>query len=137
MRKIPLMFTIDQIKAAHAKVKSGADFPKYVQDLIQLGIKEYSNYVADGHIVYTGTDGHELTSDARYPLKEVAAQGNREQFARYLKAHQQGQTDYPAFCSHSAETGVDKWVVDMDAMSCTYYDKAGNTILTEAIPVPR
>lgn len=28
------MFTLDQIKAAHNKVKSGADFPAYIQDLI-------------------------------------------------------------------------------------------------------
>ena len=30
------MFTIAQIKEAHDKVKSGADFPKYIQDLINL-----------------------------------------------------------------------------------------------------
>lgn len=27
------MFTITQIENAHSKVKSGADFPKYIQDL--------------------------------------------------------------------------------------------------------
>ena len=32
------MFTIEQIKNAHAKVKSGADFPTYVQNLIKLGV---------------------------------------------------------------------------------------------------
>ena len=30
------MFTIKQIKDAHSKVKSGADFPKYMQDIIVL-----------------------------------------------------------------------------------------------------
>ncbi len=33
------MFTIEQIKEAHAKVKSGADFPNYIHDLIILGVK--------------------------------------------------------------------------------------------------
>lgn len=28
------MFILDQIKAAHSKVKSGGDFPTYIQDLI-------------------------------------------------------------------------------------------------------
>ena len=32
------MFTIQQIKDAHSKVKSGADFPKYMQDIIALGV---------------------------------------------------------------------------------------------------
>ena len=32
------MFTIQQIKEAHSKVKSGSDFPKYVQDIIALGV---------------------------------------------------------------------------------------------------
>jgi hypothetical protein len=27
------MFTLQEIKDAHSKVKSGADFPKYVHDL--------------------------------------------------------------------------------------------------------
>ncbi len=43
------MFTLEQIKSAHSKVKSGADFPNYIQDLINLGIKSYHTYVSDGH----------------------------------------------------------------------------------------
>ncbi|MEP6749089.1 MAG: hypothetical protein ABJB86_15255 [Bacteroidota bacterium] len=27
------MFTFRQVKKAHAQVKSGADFPKYIQDM--------------------------------------------------------------------------------------------------------
>jgi uncharacterized protein YbcV (DUF1398 family) len=42
------MFTIEQIKIAHTKVRSGADFPNYIQDLINLGITSYETYVADG-----------------------------------------------------------------------------------------
>lgn len=40
------MFTVTQIKEAHSKVKSGADFPKYIQQIkgfalldLQLGLK--------------------------------------------------------------------------------------------------
>lgn len=35
------MFTLDQIREAHVKVKSGADFPHYIQDLIVLGVQKY------------------------------------------------------------------------------------------------
>ena len=34
------MFTLDQIKEAHAKVKSGADFPGYVQELDKVRCHE-------------------------------------------------------------------------------------------------
>lgn len=30
------MFTVEQIKAAHAKVKSGADFPGYITEIKSL-----------------------------------------------------------------------------------------------------
>jgi uncharacterized protein YbcV (DUF1398 family) len=128
------MFTIDQIKEAHSKVKSGADFPKYVQDIISLGVKSYDAFVADGHIAYRGAEGFQVQSDARYPALEIAPVSNNEQFASYLKSHQQGQTDYMTFCKHSAETGVEKWTVDTEKMTCTYYDLEGNNMLTETIP---
>lgn len=31
------MFTIEQIKTAHSQVKSGADFPAYIQEIKKLG----------------------------------------------------------------------------------------------------
>ena len=48
------MLTLDQIREAHSKVQSGADFPKYTQDLLDLGVSEYTIYVADGHAEYKG-----------------------------------------------------------------------------------
>ena len=128
------MFTIDQIKQAHSKVKSGADFPKYVQDITGLGVKRYDAFVTDGHVAYRGAAGFQVASEGRYPALEIAAVSNDEQFASYLKSHQQGQTDYMTFCKHSAETGVEKWTVDTDNMTCTYYDLDGNNMLTETIP---
>jgi uncharacterized protein YbcV (DUF1398 family) len=32
------------------------------------------------------------------------------------------------------ETGVEKWFVGLDKMTCIYYDKIGNEILVEQIP---
>jgi len=128
------MLTIEQIKAAHSKVKSGADFPRYVRDLIELGVSSYDTYVSDGHAEYFGKDEQTLRSDAKYALLEVAPASDGEKFRHYLKIHQQGETDYPTFCRHSAETGVEKWTVDTNKMTCTYYDKAGTELLVERIP---
>ena len=50
------MFTLQAIKDAHSKVKSGADFPTYIQELKVLGITKYDTYVRDGHAVYFGNE---------------------------------------------------------------------------------
>lgn len=128
------MFTIEQIKAAYSLVKSGADFPRYIQDLMKLGIMGYETYVRDGHSLYFGRGGYHVGSDAKYAVLTVADVGNRSLFVKGLKAHQQGQTDYLAFCRMSAEQGVEKWVVDMEKMTCTYFDKGGKEMLVETIP---
>lgn len=128
------MFTVDQIKAAHSKVKSGADFPAYVQDLIKLGVASYDTYVADGHTDYYGANGYKTTSPARYEPLIVAELSNDAEFKAKLKEHQQGKSDYRTFIRQCAEFGVYKWIVLMDKMTCTYYDKAGKELLVEVIP---
>jgi uncharacterized protein YbcV (DUF1398 family) len=128
------MFQLKELKEAHSKVKSGADFPKYIQDLIKLGVVKYDTFVSDGHTLFIGENNYQLQSEAKYSTLEIANVSNAEKFKHYLKIHQQGQTDYPAFCSHSAETGVEKWTVDLNQMTCTYFDKSNNQMLEEKIP---
>ncbi len=128
------MFTIEQVKAAHSKVKSGADFPNYVQEIIKLGVTAYENYVTDGHTDYCGSNNYSVSSPAKYAALIIADESNTALFKQELKAHQRGETDYMAFCKISADTGVEKWIVNMAAMTCTYFDKAGNEMLVEVIP---
>ena len=130
------MFTIEQIKAAHSKVKSGADFPNYVQDLIKLGVKFYETYVNDGHTVYVGKDDFKISTAEKYDKLEITHDSNIEQFRIDIKAHQQGKTDYLTFCSDCAKSGIEKWRVNMEKMTCIYLDKTGVEILIETIPVP-
>ena len=130
------MFTIDQINEAHAKVKSGADFPNYIQDLIKLGVTGFETFVADGHTVYFGADSVKIQSEAKYAVLKIADESDKEQFQDDLTVHQQGKTNYQTFCLDCAWSGVEKWVVNMANMTCIYYDKAGNEMLSEAIPMP-
>ncbi|UAY53367.1 DUF1398 domain-containing protein [Ferruginibacter albus] len=127
------MFTVEQIKAAHSKVRSGADFPAYIQDIKKLGVTRYETFVTDGHTDYSGANDHHTSSTAGYDALVIAAIVNAEQFKSDLKEHQQGKTDYPAFCRICAKLGIEKWAVSIDKMTCTYYDKAGNEILVEEI----
>ena len=130
------MVELKEIEDAHSKVESGADFPKYIQQLKKLGITMYSSFVNDGHTVFTDADDHQLTSPKKYSLLRIANISDRDRFKHYLKNHQRGQSDYSTFCSNAAETGVEKWIVDMNKMTCTYYDKANNTMLEEMISIP-
>src|ERR1700712_3421195 len=118
------MFQLNEIKEAHSKVKSGTDFPAYIQDLIKLGVNKYETFVSDGHTLFFGNNNYQIQSDPKYSELNIANISDKERFKHYLKSHQRGQTDYPTFCNHSAQTGVEKWTVDMNLMTCTYYDKA-------------
>ena len=74
------MFTIEQIKTAHSKVKSGADFPSYIQDLKQLGVTSYDSYVSDGHTNYFGENDFKITSPAKYETIAIANETDENQF---------------------------------------------------------
>ena len=83
---------------------------------------------------YFGKSGFRTKSKPKYKDLTISNSSDKEKFIHYLKIHQRGETDYFTFCKHSAETGIEKWLVNLDKMTCTYYDKAENEILVEIIP---
>jgi uncharacterized protein YbcV (DUF1398 family) len=128
------MFTVDQIKTAHSKVKTGADFPAYIKEIKALGVTHYEAFVSDGHTDYHGANGHTETVPAKYDALKILNEVNTEEFKNELLAHQQGKTDYLTFIKMCATTGIEKWEIRMDEMTCTYFDIAGNEVLIEKIP---
>lgn len=128
------MFTLQHIQDIHAKVKSGADFPHYIADLNNLWVRSYTTFVADGHAEYQGDDDYTITSPAKYPSLEINTTTDKEWFIANLKLHQQWGSDYMTFCQHAAQAGIIKRVIDMDEMTCTYYDHEDNKVLVEIIP---
>jgi len=128
------MFTVEQIRETHSKVKSGADFPAYIQGIKKLGVTSYETYVTDGHTDYYGSHGFKTSSTGKYRPLSIVETSSPEQFKADLKAHQQGKTDYSTFCNDCAKSGIEKWIVSLNKMTCTYYDIAGNEVLVEQIP---
>ncbi len=122
------------MKAAHAKVKSGADFPAYVKEIKQLGLVHYDFMVKNGRTVYHGVNGFQVSSDSIYPEKTISAAASPAAVKQIIAEHQQGKSDFPTFCQLVADAGVEKWVVDTAAMVCSYYDLSGNSIVAEPIP---
>lgn len=134
IKKKGKMFTVEQIKTAHSKVKSGADFPTYIQDIKKLGVTYYETFVSDGHTDYYGANDYKTSSSAKYDTLQIADISNIEQFKIDINAHQQGETDYQTFCNDCASAGLEKWAVCIKKMTCIYFDKAGNEMLVEQIP---
>jgi uncharacterized protein YbcV (DUF1398 family) len=128
------MFTLSDIKAAHKKVKSGADFPTYVRDLISLGVLSYETFVVDGHSIYVGAGNYTQLDPATYAGLALSDSYTANAFHSALKAHPRGDTDYATFCADCANSGVYKWIMDLQALTCTYYDVNGNDVLMEKVP---
>ena len=101
------MFTVEQIEQAHEKVKSGADFPKYIQEIKALEVIAFETWVKDSHTDYFGLDNYQTRSNPQYDTLTISEVTDKEKFSHYLKIHQQGQTDYYTFCTHCAETGIE------------------------------
>ena len=129
------MFTLDQLKESHSKVKSGADFPAYINDIRGMEVTHYVAFVNDGRIDYYGADHYVVHAPSKYTPIVIADHVANEEFQSELRAHQQGKTDFLTFITMCARTGIEKWEINMEAKSCTYYDKLGNTILVEQIPI--
>lgn len=130
------MFTIDQLKSAHSKVKSGADYPHYVQEIIRLGVSGYETYVEDGNTIYSGIEKERIESGPKYKRIIINEKSDKDKFQADLKSHQEGKTNFHTFCLDAAHSGVEKWIVNMTAMTCTYLDKAGKILVVETIPAP-
>lgn len=128
------MFTVEQIELAHSKVKSGAEFPKYIQEIKEMGVTAFETWVTDSHTKYFGRNDFQIQSKPKYEPLIMSNSSDNETFNQYLKNHQKGETDYFTFCKQCAETGIEKWIVNLDKMTCTYYDKAEHVILVEKIP---
>jgi uncharacterized protein YbcV (DUF1398 family) len=129
------MFTLEQIKQAHDKVQTGADFAIYIQNLIDLGVEGYDTIVSDGRVAYFGSNNYSVSTAKKYDKIKIAANANKERFIEFLVMHQDGQTDYFTFCQQTAQSGIASWRIAIIEMTCTYFDASGNAIVIEKIPV--
>jgi uncharacterized protein YbcV (DUF1398 family) len=89
----------------------------------------------DGHTEFSGHGGYQIASPPRYEPISIAPTSDAGAFQEHLQTHQKGGTDYPTFCRQAGADGVEKWLVSMQAMTVTYYNKEGKAIVREEIPV--
>ena len=94
----------------------------------------YEVSLRDGQVEYYGVDNFSIATFTGCGPLDISSILDVEQFRSDLKNHQNGNTDYLTFCDDSAKSGIEKWIVTMDSMICTYYDIHHNEILVEKIP---
>lgn len=128
------MFTEKQIDEINARAKTGADFPKRIQEMKSIGVKKYSYELGDGRDIYYGDNNFVLETKAKYEKLNISDISSKEKLRETILIHQQGKTDFPTFCIQSAEAGVERWISDLEKMQVIYFDKNNNEMITEPIP---
>ncbi len=129
------MFSIEEIKAAESKIKTGADFPQFIKEIKALGVVRNDVYVANGLSVYFNSDDYSVqASPDEYPELVINSESSAEKLEHALKIHQRGETDYFTFCKQAADAGVEKWLIDLNSMTCSYLDTKQTELVKEEIP---
>lgn len=129
------MFSIEEIKAAESKIKTGADFPQFIKEIKALGVVRNDVYVANGLSVYFNSDDYSVqASPDEYPELVINSEPSAEKLEHALNNHQRGETDYFTFCKQAADAGVEKWVIDLNSMTCSYLDTKQAELVKEEIP---
>lgn len=125
------MFTLQLINNIHTKLGKQTSLKEYLIALREIGVDNYSSFVTDGHSEYFGKDGHSVISPPEHEEYRVAGTSDREQFLHHLSLHEEGKTNYFEMSKGLAESGIEKWTFDTEAMTIAYYDKDGNEMSFE------
>lgn len=130
----PRSFTADDIRAIYTRPTTGADFPGMIRALKGAGVASYEHLVETGGNVFFGEDGGTLALEKLGPACPVSREADLALLERTISEHQRGLSDFPTLCALVGRAGIAKWVCDLAAMSCSYFDRAGKKILVESIP---
>jgi uncharacterized protein YbcV (DUF1398 family) len=131
----PTSLTEESVRAIYSKPRTGADFPKLIRELKAVGIVSYDHVIESGANVFHGKNGEKLTLANMGPAFPVSQKPDVGSLKKIISEHQRGLSDYPTLCRLVGEAGVEKWVCDLVAMTCSYFDKSGSKMHVELIPV--
>jgi len=127
------MFTVEQIEELHGRLGNAETLSEYVRALADLGVERYESFVSDGHSEYFGHDAQRVSSVAVHDVLPVAGDSDRDAFLDQLRRHELGETSYLEMSEGLADSGVERWTVDTQAMTMTFHDRSGCVLLVEPI----
>src|SRR5580693_6089419 len=114
--------------------REAATWTRLIRDLKALRIVSYDHWRESGSNTFYDKNGYSVILASNGPAVAVSSQPNLELLKKYIALHQSGQTNYPTLCGQAGEAGVEKWTSDLQAMTCSYFDKSGRQIHVELIP---
>jgi uncharacterized protein YbcV (DUF1398 family) len=127
------VFSLAEIDGIHERLGSASTLGAYLGALREVGASRSDSYLADGHTVYYGDGGHQVSTEPAHEVFPVAAVGDREVVVEQLRLHEQGMSSYVEMSRALAAAGVEKWTFDTHELTITYYDAAGLALLSEAV----
>ncbi len=127
------MFTLEQTNEIHDRLGNASTLKDYLLALRAIGVLASDSYLTDGHTAHRGADGYEVATAPTHEAFEVAATADKDALVEQLRLHATGVTSYVEMSRGLAEAGVEKWILDAEALTMTYYDRAGNVLLAEPI----
>jgi len=128
-----MKFTLEQINTIHDHLGNSETLRLYTQALGDLGVIHADSYVTDGHTEFFGADGYKVESLPTHEIFTVADTSNKEEFLHQLDLHESGKTSYVQMSKGLAETGIEKWIIDTQKLTMTFYDKASNELQVDAL----
>ncbi len=128
-----MIFSLESIKSAQ-KLYTGPEFPKLIREYKQMGIVSNIYNIESGVVSYINNLGKSI-EDLGIKIDFVIPETSNYQEALLgLKRNQKGESDFITFCNEVAKAGIYKWVINLDAMTCKYYNKNNEIIIAEIIP---
>lgn len=128
-----MKFYLESIKQAQ-KLYTGPDFPKLVSEYKIMGIVTNIYNIETGIVSYVNKQQKIIRDTGIKVDVEIPQNSNYEKAILGLKRNQKGESDFITFCREVAGAGIYKWIVDLENMTCNYYDKQENMIISEIIP---
>lgn len=127
------MFSLEDITRIHDELGKADTLPEYLRALRDIGVRHYDSFVIDGHSEYHTADGRTLASEPVHSRFIVGDTCDRDAFLAYMTLVGQGGVGYEQMSQRLAELGVEKWTFDTVALTITYTDKSGRTLLSEPV----
>lgn len=128
-----MKFYLESIKQAQ-KLYTDGDFPKLIREYKTMGMVTNTYNIETGIVSYTNKY-QKVIKDAGIKVDiEIPGSSNYEEVIIGLKRNQKGESDFISFCKEVGKAGIYKWVVDLENMTCNYYDKQEKMIISERIP---
>lgn len=128
-----MIFSLEGIKKAQ-NMYTGPDFPKLVEEYKKMGIITNTYNIERGEVTYINNLGACIIDTGIKVEFQIPDTPTYEKALLGLKRNQTGKSDFITFCNEVAQTGIYKWVVNLENMTCDYYDKNEIIVISEVIP---